>query len=79
MYRFKITSTITVKDHSDTINPGDVLYGDYEYLFPTPEYAMRVGFQVLKGLDGGRAYRKALETCEISVEDEDGDCYADTD
>jgi hypothetical protein len=78
MYRFKITSTITVKDHSDTINPGDVLYGDQD-LFPTPEYAMGAGFQVLKGLDGGRAYRKALETCEISVEDEDGDCYADID
>ena len=68
-YYFVIESTIEVKDHSDNIKIGDNLYSTAEVdLYDTFDQAMHAGHEVLRGLDGGRAFNKALETAEITVE-----------
>ena len=70
-YYFVIKSTIEVKDHSDNIKVGDNLYNTDEVeLYDTFDQAMDAGHDVLRGLDGGRAYNKALETSEIYVEEQ---------
>ena len=70
-YYFVIKSTIEVKDHSDNIKVGDNLYNTDEVeLYDTFDQAMDAGHEVLRGLDGGRAYNKALETSEIYVEEQ---------
>ena len=70
-YYFVIESTIEVKDHSDNIKVGDNLYNTDEVeLYDTFDQAMDAGHEVLRGLDGGRAYNKALETSEIYVEEQ---------
>lgn len=70
-YYFVIKSTIEVKDHSDNIKVGTSLYNTDEVdLFNTFDEAMDAGHEVLRGLDGGRAYNNALRTCEIYVEEQ---------
>ena len=70
-YYFVIKSTIDIKDHSDNIKVGDNLYNTDEVkLYDTFDQAMDAGHELLSGLNGGRAYNKALETCEIYVEEQ---------
>ena len=70
-YYFMIKSTIDIKDHSDNIKVGDNLYNTDEVeLYDTFDQAMDAGHEVLRGLYGGRAYNKALETSEIYVEEQ---------
>ena len=69
-YYFVIKSTIDIKDHSDNIKAGETIYNTDEVdLFDTFDEAMDAGHEVLRGLDGGRAFNQALETCEIYVEE----------
>jgi len=68
MFVYEIISTIDAKDGQERINIGDSLYTvDKPDLFDTRDQANDAGLAVLNGLDGGRAYNKALETAEIQV------------
>jgi hypothetical protein len=68
MFIYEIKSTIDAKDSQETINVGDSLYTvDRPDSFGTKDQAYEAGLDVLNGLDGGRAYNKALETAEIQV------------
>ena len=68
-YNFVIKSTIDIADESDNIKAGETIYNtDEAEIYDTFDEAMDAGHQVLLGLDGGRAFNKALETAEITVE-----------
>lgn len=68
-YYFKIWSTIEIFDELDKIKVDDSLYNTDEIeTFKTYDEAMNAGQEVLDGLNGGRAFNKALETAEITVE-----------
>jgi hypothetical protein len=66
-YSFKITADISAKDEGDTIRPGDSLYEDGK-VYSSRDEAYSAGQHVLTGLDGGRAFRLALESSSIVIE-----------
>ena len=70
-YYFVIKSTIDIADESDNIKAGETIYNTDEVeIYDTFDEAADAGHDVLRGLDGGRAFNKALETCEIYVEEQ---------
>ena len=66
-YTFRMVSTIDIKDEGETIRKGDSLYFDGE-VYTSRDEAYSAGQHVLTGLDGGRAYNKALESASLVTE-----------
>ena len=67
-YNFKILSTIDTSDFSDKIRVGDDLYASQEFendLYDTKNEAIEAGYELMTGLDGGKAYNLALNSADV--------------
>tara|TARA_R110002051_G_scaffold144303_4_gene217218 strand:- start:68 stop:523 length:456 start_codon:yes stop_codon:yes gene_type:complete len=71
MFVYSIVSTSHISDSSEKITFGDVLYQSNGEEYETEHEAQKAAEAVLIGLDGGKAFNRALESAEIEVIERD--------
>ena len=71
MFEYSIVSTTQISDSSEKITEGDVLYQSNGEEYETEHDAQKAAEAVLIGLDGGKAFNRALESAEIEVIERD--------
>ena len=71
MFEYSIVSTTQISDSSEKITEGDVLYQSNGEEYETEHEAQKAAEAVLIGLDGGKAFNRALESAEIEVIERD--------
>ena len=71
MFEYSIVSTTQISDSSEKITEGDVLYQSNGEAYETEHDAQKAAEAVLIGLDGGKAFNRALESAEIEVIERD--------
>jgi hypothetical protein len=71
MFEYSIVSTTQISDSSEKITEGDVLYQSNGEEYVTEHDAQKAAEAVLIGLDGGKAFNRALESAEIEVIERD--------
>ena len=71
MFEYSIVSTTQISDSSEKITEGDVLYQSNGEEYMTEHDAQKAAEAVLIGLDGGKAFNRALESAEIEVIERD--------
>lgn len=67
MFEYSIVSTTQISDSSEKITEGDVLYQSNGEEYVTEHDAQKAAEAVLIGLDGGKAYNRALESADIEI------------
>jgi hypothetical protein len=65
-YSFNILATTQISDESQKIFVNDILY-ESDGMFETEDKAQRAAEAVLIGLDGSKAYNRALESADIEI------------
>ena len=71
MFVYSIVSTSHISDSSEKITFGDVLYQSNGEEYETEHEAQKAAEAVLIGVDGGKAFNRALESAEIEVIERD--------